>query len=69
MDVGLREAVSVRSATEPATVMAEPSPVGVQPVTVVEPVPVANPKPEPEPVQVAEPSVEPAEPVLSLIHI
>ena len=64
MDVGLREAVSVRSVTEPATVVAGPSPVGVQPVTVVEPVPVANPKPETEPVQVAEPSVEPAEPVV-----
>ena len=64
MDVGLREAVSVRSATEPATVMAEPAPVVVLPVTDVEPAPVANSKPEPEPVQVAEPIVEPAEPVV-----
>ncbi|MGB1619154.1 MAG: hypothetical protein ACPHBM_05990, partial [Flavobacteriales bacterium] len=64
MDVGLREAVSVRSATEPATVMAEPAPVVVPPVTDVEPAPVANPEPEPEPVQVAEPIVEPAEPVV-----
>ena len=53
MDVGLREAVSVRSATEPVPVVAAPSPV-------VEPAPVVNPMPQPELEQAVEPVVEPA---------
>jgi hypothetical protein len=66
VDVGLREAVSVRSMTEP-TALPQPAPVVVAPSPVVESVPVANPvpDPDPEPVQVAEPVVEPAmEPAL-----
>ena len=64
MDVGLREAVSVRSATESMTVVAEPAPAVVAPSPVVESAPLANPAPELDPVQVAEPIVEPAEPVV-----